>query len=131
MSYQRTKPLLVTPPRSDGWTAKRQLRFLIVLTHTGCVSLSARCVGMTRESAYRLRSRDPHGLFAHMWKKARALHSHGPGMGEVDEVHTRVTLANLATKENMDPRIFVTESTSWLSVASLPRCKSAVTPGAR
>ncbi|QIK78599.1 hypothetical protein G7077_06525 [Sphingomonas piscis] len=112
MSYQRTKPLLATPPRSDGWTAKRHLRFLTVLLHTGNVRLAAECVGMTRESAYRLRSRDPHGLFAHIWKKAIALPAWPPESGEVDKGHTRITLDRLATEGSGDPRIFVTTSTS-------------------
>lgn len=96
MSHQKTKP--ATPCRRDGWTAKRQLRFLIVLNYTRSVSLAAACVGMSRESAYRLRSRDPHGLFAHIWKKAMAHPSFPAGGGKSDEGHTRVTLAALAAE---------------------------------
>lgn len=36
----------------------------------------ARAAGMSRESAYRLRKRDPHGLFAAAWD--RALQGHKP-----------------------------------------------------
>ena len=60
--------------RRDGWTPQRQLAFLDTLAHTRCIAKAARAAGMSRESAYRLRARDPHGLFAAAWD--RALKSH-------------------------------------------------------
>ena len=51
-------------PRFDGWTPARQLRFLEFLARTRSVTRAAAAAGMSRESAYRLRKRDPHGLFA-------------------------------------------------------------------
>ena len=46
-------------------------RFIEVLADTGQVSLAAKAVGMSRESAYRLR-RSPHGAaFARAWDAAR------------------------------------------------------------
>jgi hypothetical protein len=58
-------------PRLDGWTEEKQRRFIEVLADTGLVSAAAKAVGMSRESAYRLR-RSPHGAaFARAWDAAR------------------------------------------------------------
>ena len=56
--------------RRDGWTAKRQLTFLSELARSGRITKAARAAGMSRESAYRLRARDPDGLFAAAWDRA-------------------------------------------------------------
>jgi hypothetical protein len=56
--------------RRDGWTAERQLRFLDVLARSRSVTAAATSVGMSRESAYRLRSRLAGGLFALLWDRA-------------------------------------------------------------
>ena len=60
------------PPkiRRDGWTAQRQLRFLDMLARTRSVTRAAAAVGMSRESAYRLRSRKGGVLFATAWDRA-------------------------------------------------------------
>lgn len=42
-------------PRLDGWTEEKQRRFIETLADTGLVSAAAKAVGMTRESAYKLR----------------------------------------------------------------------------
>lgn len=63
MEQQRPKQRL----RRDGWTPARQLRFLDVLARTRSVTRAAAAAGMSRESAYRLRKRDPGGLFAAAW----------------------------------------------------------------
>jgi hypothetical protein len=57
------------PPRCrhDGWTVQRQLAFLEVYRRTRSAAAAARACGMSRESACRLRARDPQGLFAVMW----------------------------------------------------------------
>jgi len=60
--------------RRDGWTPHRQLVFLDMLARTGSVTRSARAAGMSRESAYRLRARNPDGLFAAAWDRALAGH---------------------------------------------------------
>ena len=60
--------------RRDGWTPERQLRFLGALARTRSVTRAARAAGMSRESAYRLRSRREGALFAAAWD--RALESH-------------------------------------------------------
>lgn len=45
------------PPRADGWTSAKQVGFLRALSASHSVSEAARSVGMSRQSAYRLRSR--------------------------------------------------------------------------
>lgn len=58
-------------PRLDGWTEEKQRRFIEMLADTGLVGHAAKAVGMSRESAYRLR-RSPHGAaFARAWDAAR------------------------------------------------------------
>ncbi len=58
-------------PRYDGWTDEKQRRFIEVLADTGIVTVAAKAVGMSRESANRLR-RSPHGAaFARAWDAAR------------------------------------------------------------
>ena len=56
--------------RRDGWTPERQLRFLGALASTRSVTKAARAAGMSRESAYRLRSRKEGALFAAAWDRA-------------------------------------------------------------
>ena len=43
--------------RRDGWTVERQRAFMAALHATRSVSKAARAVGMSRETAYRLRER--------------------------------------------------------------------------
>ena len=58
-------------PRLDGWTEEKQRRFIETLADTGLVTAAAKAVGMSRESAHRLR-RAPHGApFARAWDAAR------------------------------------------------------------
>lgn len=57
--------------RMDGWTPERQRRFIEILGDTGSVSRAAMCVGMSRESAYRLRRRKGAEAFAEAWDVAR------------------------------------------------------------
>ncbi len=59
--------------RHDGWTAERQRRFCEVLAETGLVDRAAKSVGMSRESAYRLRRRDAGRAFALAWDAALLL----------------------------------------------------------
>lgn len=56
--------------RRDGWTGERQLAFLAILSRTGSVAKAAAAVGMSRESAYRLRARPAGALFALQWDHA-------------------------------------------------------------
>lgn len=56
--------------RRDGWTVARQIGFIHRLAICGCVGTSARGVGMSRESAWRLRKRPGAESFAAAWDKA-------------------------------------------------------------
>ena len=51
--------------RRDGWTAERLTRFLECLTETGNVRRACDHAGLSRQSAYDLRRRDP--VFALAW----------------------------------------------------------------
>ncbi len=62
-----------TPPRPDAdyrWTPAKAMGFLEALAACGKVAAAARSVGMTRQSAYRLRARVP--LVAQAWPLALA-----------------------------------------------------------
>jgi hypothetical protein len=56
--------------RRHGWTVARQIGFIHRLAICGCVGSSARGVGMSRESAWRLRKRPGAESFAAAWDKA-------------------------------------------------------------
>jgi hypothetical protein len=56
--------------RRDGWTAARQTGFIHRLAICGDVGTSARGVGMSRESAWRLRARPGAAGFAAAWDRA-------------------------------------------------------------
>ncbi len=66
----RRLPAFVPVPlraRADGWTPWRQATFLGFLAETGSVRSAALRVGMTRETAYRLRRRCGAESFASAW----------------------------------------------------------------
>lgn len=63
---------VITRARRDGWSAERQCRFLAQLYFTGSVAAAARAVGMTRESAHRLRARAGAESFARAWDRVLA-----------------------------------------------------------
>lgn len=54
------------------WTRPKLVAFLRSLGTTGSVTLAARAVGMSRQSAYRLRARSGPGL-ARVWDEGLAL----------------------------------------------------------
>ena len=58
-------------PRLDGWTEEKQRRFIETLADTGLVNAAAKAVGMSRESAYRLRRAGHGAAFARAWDAAR------------------------------------------------------------
>lgn len=72
--------------RRDGWTPERQLRFLDALARTRSVTRAAAAVGMSRESAYRLRARPEGPLFGALWDRALAPaadgESHNPPLAD-------------------------------------------------
>ena len=55
--------------RADGWTPVRQAVFLGILVEARCVTAAAQAVGMSRESAYRLREKPGSESFAAAWDK--------------------------------------------------------------
>jgi len=54
-------------PRLDGWSPLRQAEFIGLLAQTRCVTKAAVLVGMSRESAYRLRRKPGAEEFAAAW----------------------------------------------------------------
>jgi hypothetical protein len=56
--------------RTDGWTPEKQIAFIHELATTACVATAARNVGMSRESAYRLRLRPDAESFREAWERA-------------------------------------------------------------
>jgi hypothetical protein len=69
--------------RRDGWTPARQLAFILRLALLGGVAAAARAVGMSRESAYRLREHPGAAGFAAAWDKAQ-----GWGRGRAADLGT-------------------------------------------
>ncbi len=68
----RVPPFYPVPTRSrrDGWTVQRQTDFLGHLAETGSVMGACEAVGMSRNSAYRLRARPDAESFAAAWDAA-------------------------------------------------------------
>lgn len=60
-------PALAEPAREPRWTPARQAEFLRELASTHNVALAARAVGMSRQSAYRLRARLKGEPFDRAW----------------------------------------------------------------
>jgi hypothetical protein len=58
--------------RTDGWTAARQRAFIAALRARPCIEAAARAVGMSRESAYRLRRHAGAESFVAAWDAAMA-----------------------------------------------------------
>ncbi len=70
--------------RRDGWSAARQCAFLAHLYLTGSVSAAARTVGMSRESAHRLRRSAGAASFARAWDHVLTPRSEGRVAQKVD-----------------------------------------------
>lgn len=68
----RVPPFYPVPTRvrRDGWTIARQAEFLGMLAETGSVLGACEAVGMSRNSAYRLRARPKAESFAAAWDAA-------------------------------------------------------------
>lgn len=58
----------ISHPRSSGWTERLRALFLDHLCSTGDVKLAAEACGLSRQSVYKLRRRDP--AFALKWDDA-------------------------------------------------------------
>lgn len=98
MQPAKPRPSCPEPCRRDGWTPRRQLRFLEVLLLTRSVSKAAGAAGMSRESAHRLRKREPQGLFALAWDRALSAGRVTVTRAEVDKGHTRITAMRSVTE---------------------------------
>lgn len=59
-----------TRARADGWTPLRQAEFIGHLAETRCVRAAALRVGMSRETAYRLRGKSGAASFCAAWDAA-------------------------------------------------------------
>ena len=71
--HRPESPLALVPEkasRHDGWTAKKQTAFLQMLAATQSVSVAAKAVGMSRQSAYKLRARLDDAPFGAGWRMA-------------------------------------------------------------
>ncbi|GAA4043241.1 hypothetical protein [Parerythrobacter jejuensis] len=62
---------MTPPPDNTRWTGEKASAFLKLLARSGKVAPCARAVGMSRQSAYRLRARAP--KFAAFWEDAMEL----------------------------------------------------------
>jgi hypothetical protein len=62
------QPTATPHVRHDGWTAERRQSFPQCLAAGGTVRLACARVGLTRQAAYKLRSREP--VFALAWDQA-------------------------------------------------------------
>jgi len=71
-AYLKLPPFLPVPLRTrrDGWTPARQAKFIGLLAQTGCVRKAAQLLGLSRESAYRLRKAPGAGSFNAAWDTA-------------------------------------------------------------
>lgn len=63
-------PVLIASTRHDGWSPERQRAFIAALAEHGGVAAAARAVGMTPQSANRLRKRPDAESFARAWTAA-------------------------------------------------------------
>ncbi|MHA6723735.1 hypothetical protein [Sphingomonas sp. RS2018] len=64
-------PVATASTRHDGWTSDRQRAFIAALSEHGGVADAARSVGMTPQSANRLRRRPDATDFGKAWDAAR------------------------------------------------------------
>ena len=65
-------PVPVRAP-AEGWTPERQRDFILGLRLTRSVSAAAAMLGMSRETAYRLRGKRGADAFAAAWDRALSL----------------------------------------------------------
>lgn len=78
--------------RKGGWTARNQAFFIGYLAQTRNVAAAARLVGMSRETAYRLRARPGAEEFAAVWAAIMAGETlTAPDLADVTRTARRVT----------------------------------------
>jgi len=91
--------------RADGWTAERQRLFVRHLAETRSVSRSAAAVGMSRETAYRLRRRAGARSFAAAWDAALAFRPSGDAC-EPAWLRSRTETLNVGGKVVGERRVY-------------------------
>ena len=66
---------IAAPSRNSEyrWTAPKMVAFLRALAEAGDVARAAKSVGMSRQSAYRLRARLGDGQFGRAWNMAQRM----------------------------------------------------------
>ena len=69
MTQSRFLPIY-RKPRRDGWTPDKQWRFVEALAHTASITHAVRSVGMSAQSAYRLRDHPEGAAFRAAWDAA-------------------------------------------------------------
>ncbi|HEV2570010.1 hypothetical protein [Sphingomonas sp.] len=84
-------PVLVAP-RADGWTPDKQVAFIEALGEMACVGTAAGRVGMSRESAYRLRARPDAASFRAAWEAALDYAYHRLGEAALDRALNGVSV---------------------------------------
>lgn len=96
----------------NGWGPAMQLRFIVALARGAGPGEAARSLGMTRQSAYRLRKRPGAESFAAAWDRAQAFarglsrvkHSPAAGFGGIDTLlvprHYRGRLIGFVQRED-------------------------------
>ena len=67
---ERVAERIATVPPEDRWTKRKMAEFLRMLGATQCVASAARSVGMSRQSAYKLRNRLKGEPFDIAWEAA-------------------------------------------------------------
>jgi hypothetical protein len=72
------------PRRATEWSPAKAVTFIVTLAASRSVTLAARAAGISRKSAYALKSRDP--LFASAWAKALAATRRKREGNKVEEV---------------------------------------------
>lgn len=90
------------PRRAHEWSGSKIVTFIVTLAATRSVTLAARRSGMSRKSAYALRSRDP--AFAEAWEaalgasKARNVEDlkAAPVSSGEGDIRTRATLSTMS-----------------------------------
>lgn len=95
----RVPPFTPVPlrPRPNGWTPYKQAEFLGLLAETRCVKAAALRVGMSRESAYRLRRKPGAEEFAAVWDVIL-----GASLGLEKISLAKVTLETLLRRVDLD-----------------------------
>lgn len=103
-----------TRQRADGWTPERQAEFIGHIAETHLVSAAVRAVSMSRESAYRLRTRPGAEGFAAVWDMALARRATDAGLALYvaarEAAHEALQVSRKVTPGELQWRI---ESGKW------------------